>query len=208
MILHPAFLMRPVNGVGSPNDSMIASGRASSATSSAAGLRSRAHRIKPIPTRALPASASSLRIAVVLAYPEPMKPSPPAWVTVAASLPPAAEPIGAKRIGCSMPSRRVSAVSMTGMSVLRIVPRCRISATYRPSWLRPGWSAGRGPRGQWNSLSASPDRHVVYASLTAAHQPRGIELPLLVAVRAIPVPGIVVPFVLEPHGDAVVGDRP
>jgi hypothetical protein len=36
-------------------------------------------------------------------------------VTAAASLPPAAEPLGASRSGCSMPSRRVSAVSMTDM---------------------------------------------------------------------------------------------
>src|SRR5471032_2536224 len=42
-------------------------------------------------------------------------PRPPAWVTAAASFPPAAEPIGASRIGCWMPSRRVSAVSMVAM---------------------------------------------------------------------------------------------
>src|ERR1700709_1258210 len=42
-------------------------------------------------------------------------PSPPALVTAAASLPPAADPIGASRIGCSMASIRVSAVSMMGM---------------------------------------------------------------------------------------------
>src|SRR6185436_16483791 len=42
-------------------------------------------------------------------------PSPPAWVTAAASLPPAAEPIGASRMGCWMPSSRVSAVSIVAM---------------------------------------------------------------------------------------------
>jgi hypothetical protein len=46
---------------------MIAAGFASSATSSAFGLRSSAHRMKPTPTRALPASPSSCLIAVVLA---------------------------------------------------------------------------------------------------------------------------------------------
>src|SRR5262249_31401596 len=47
-------------------------------------------------------------------------PRPPAWVTAAASLPPAAEPIGASRIGCWMPSRRVSAVSMVAMGLFRL----------------------------------------------------------------------------------------
>src|SRR5688572_22511891 len=42
-------------------------------------------------------------------------PRPPAWVTAAASLPPAAEPIGASRIGCWIPSSRVSAVSIVAM---------------------------------------------------------------------------------------------
>jgi hypothetical protein len=59
MILHPAALIRPVNGVGSPKDSIIAAGLASSATSRAAGLRSSAQVIKPMPTRVLPASPNS-----------------------------------------------------------------------------------------------------------------------------------------------------
>src|SRR4051794_38224500 len=42
-------------------------------------------------------------------------PRPPAWVTAAASLPPAAEPIGASRMGCWIPSSRVSAVSIVAM---------------------------------------------------------------------------------------------
>jgi hypothetical protein len=55
MILHPAALIRPVKGVGSPKDSITAAGLASSATSSAAGLRSSAQVVKPMPTRILPA---------------------------------------------------------------------------------------------------------------------------------------------------------
>src|SRR5690242_13902369 len=43
-------------------------------------------------------------------------PRPPACVTAAASLPPAAEPIGASRIGWVIPSRRVSAVSMVAIA--------------------------------------------------------------------------------------------
>ena len=52
------------------------------------------------------------------------------------------------------------------------------------------------------------DRHVIDACFTTAHQALGVELPLLVTMRAIPVPGIVVPFVLKPHGDAIVRDGP
>src|SRR5260221_3231121 len=47
-------------------------------------------------------------------------PRPPAWVTAAASLPPAAEPIGASRLGCVIPSRRVSAVSMVAIGASRL----------------------------------------------------------------------------------------
>src|SRR5690242_1139658 len=114
MILHPAALIRPVKGVGSPKDSITAAGLASSATSRAAGLRSSAQVIKPMPTRALPASLSSVRIVVMSAWPEPIIPRPPELVTAEASFPPAADPIGASMIGCSIASRRVSAVSITG----------------------------------------------------------------------------------------------
>src|SRR6516164_4403558 len=45
-----------------------------------------------------------------------MRPSPPAAVTAAASLPPAADPIGASTIGCSIPRRSVNRVrSATSM---------------------------------------------------------------------------------------------
>src|SRR4051794_34420687 len=47
-------------------------------------------------------------------------PRPPAWVTAAASFPPAAEPIGASRIGCWIPNSRVSAVSMVAIAVPRL----------------------------------------------------------------------------------------
>jgi hypothetical protein len=53
-----------------------------------------------------------------------------------------------------------------------------------------------------------PDRHVVDAGFASAHQALAIKLPLLVAVGAKPVPRIVMPFVLEANGDAVVGDGP
>ena len=35
-----------------------------------------------------------------------------------------------------------------------------------------------------------------------------IEFPLFVAIGAMPLPGIVMPFVLKPHRDAVAVERP
>ena len=52
------------------------------------------------------------------------------------------------------------------------------------------------------------DRHIVDASFAARHQAIRIEFPLLVAVCAEPVAGIVVPFVLEANGDAIFVKRP
>ena len=52
------------------------------------------------------------------------------------------------------------------------------------------------------------DRHIVDAGLAPAHQTLGVEFPLLVAVRAVPVAGVVAPFVLEAHRDAVAVERP
>src|SRR4030095_7065405 len=52
------------------------------------------------------------------------------------------------------------------------------------------------------------DRHVVDAGDSPAHQPVGIELPVLVAVAAEPVAAVVMPFVCEAHRDAVVVKGP
>src|SRR5215216_562613 len=52
------------------------------------------------------------------------------------------------------------------------------------------------------------DGEIVDAGLAPPHQAVFVELPLLVAVGAMPLPGIVVPFVLEAHGDAVPIERP
>src|SRR4026209_915213 len=52
------------------------------------------------------------------------------------------------------------------------------------------------------------DREVVDARDAPAHVAERIELPVLVAVRAEPVPRIVVPFVRKGHGGAAVGKRP
>jgi hypothetical protein len=52
------------------------------------------------------------------------------------------------------------------------------------------------------------DGDVVDAGFTPAHQAVLVELPLLVAVRAVPLTGIVVPFVLKANRDAVALERP
>src|SRR5215203_7326160 len=52
------------------------------------------------------------------------------------------------------------------------------------------------------------DGDIVDAGLAPPHQAVFVELPLLVAVGAVPLPGIVVPFILEAYGDAVLIERP
>src|SRR5438552_8808776 len=52
------------------------------------------------------------------------------------------------------------------------------------------------------------DRQVVYAGGAAFHVAGLVKLPILVAGGAIPLAGIVEPFVFESHGDAVVAERP
>ncbi|MFK4642342.1 hypothetical protein ABIF96_000916 [Bradyrhizobium ottawaense] len=49
---------------------------------------------------------------------------------------------------------------------------------------------------------------VVDRRFAALHQPVLVELPLLIAVGAIPLAARVVPFVLEAHGDAVLVEGP
>src|SRR5882757_8393894 len=52
------------------------------------------------------------------------------------------------------------------------------------------------------------DRQVVDARKAHAHQAVRVELPVLVAVRAEPAPGIVAPLVGEANGDAVLMKGP
>jgi hypothetical protein len=52
------------------------------------------------------------------------------------------------------------------------------------------------------------DRQIVDAREAHAHQPVRVELPVLIAVRAEPAPGIVTPFVGEANGDAVLVKGP
>src|SRR3954471_12891998 len=52
------------------------------------------------------------------------------------------------------------------------------------------------------------DGDIVDAGLAPPHQAVFIELPLLIAVGAVPLPCIVVPFILEAYGDAVLIKAP
>ena len=40
------------------------------------------------------------------------------------------------------------------------------------------------------------------------HVSQFVKLPIFIAVGAIPLPGIVMPFILETHGDAIVAKGP
>src|SRR5262247_3641760 len=55
---------------------------------------------------------------------------------------------------------------------------------------------------------AIPDGQVVDARDAPPHQPVRVELPVLVAIAAKPVAGIVVPFICKAHGDPVVAECP
>ena len=55
---------------------------------------------------------------------------------------------------------------------------------------------------------ARSDRHVIDASDSQAHQPVHVELPVFVAVGAIPVSFVVVPLVRKPNGDTISFIRP
>src|SRR3954447_7389079 len=52
------------------------------------------------------------------------------------------------------------------------------------------------------------DREVVDAGDAQPHQALLVEFPVLVAVAAEPVAAVVVPFIGEAHGDAIVAERP
>src|ERR1700688_1679540 len=70
-----------------------------------------------------------------------------------------------------------------------------------------GWRTGT-PGLPQEVAFARRDRHVIDAGLAAPHQSIGIEFPLLIAMAAKPIAGIIVPLVLESHGDAVFVEGP
>src|SRR5450756_1802997 len=128
--LAPAALIRGANGTGDPNDSITAAGECASTSSSNTGRLASDQVIKPQPTRVFRASANSRSSHSASPYPPPIRPSPPAAVTAAASLPPAANAIGAEMIGCSIPSISVNRVykairvsSQATKSIYRKSPR-------------------------------------------------------------------------------------
>src|SRR4051794_4655147 len=61
----------------------------------------------------------------------------------------------------------------------------------------------RARRGPTKAAVLFRDRNIVDAGFAAAHQAGFIELPLLVAIGTVPLPRIVVPFVLKAHRDTV-----
>src|ERR1700730_3564583 len=68
-------------------------------------------------------------------------------------------------------------------------------------------------------IRTAPERPVIFAlrlldwpivdgSKPQAHQPVLIELPILIAIRAKPIPGVIAPFIAKAHGDTVSLERP
>src|ERR1700731_3375297 len=55
---------------------------------------------------------------------------------------------------------------------------------------------------------AFADLHIIDAGLAPAHQAVLVEFPLLIAVGAEPLSGVVMPFVLETHSDEIAVERP
>src|SRR5690242_9896171 len=52
------------------------------------------------------------------------------------------------------------------------------------------------------------NRQIVDRRNAAAHQPALVEFPILVAIGAEPVAGIVTPFISEPYCDPIAGEGP
>jgi hypothetical protein len=52
------------------------------------------------------------------------------------------------------------------------------------------------------------DREIVDGRVAQSHQATVIKLPILIAVGTKPIPGVIVPFVRETHGNTVPGVSP
>src|SRR5262245_40041019 len=81
---------------------------------------------------------------------------------------------------------------------------CPLKAQVAERWLIVG-AATEGPV---IFALAILDRQIVDAGDAPPHQAVVVELPVLVAVAAKPVAGIVVPFICKAYGDTVVAERP
>ncbi len=67
---------------------------------------------------------------------------------------------------------------------------------------------GTGPKRPVILAVAFRNAHVVDARIAVVHQAVLIELPILVAVRAVPLVAVVSEFVSKADGDTIVGERP
>src|ERR1039458_6673421 len=67
-------------------------------------------------------------------------------------------------------------------------------------WTPPLWPVIEPLRGL--------NRQIVDGCIPVMHEALGIELPVFVAISAIPLPGVVAPFIGEAHGNARAVKRP
>src|SRR5882757_11097050 len=74
---------------------------------------------------------------------------------------------------------------------------------------QPGMVQGTGLRRIPSKLALGLlDRQIVDACMSVMHQSVGIKFPVLIAIRAEPVAGVVMPLVGESHGDPVSPKSP
>src|SRR5215467_5595668 len=78
----------------------------------------------------------------------------------------------------------------------------------QPEFAQRGMAVRASPERPVVLALALPDRQVVDARDAHAHQAVLVELPVLVAVAAVPVAAVVVPFVREAYGETILAERP
>src|SRR3954468_14619846 len=78
----------------------------------------------------------------------------------------------------------------------------------QPQLAQPGMVVGPAAERPVELAVPLRNEQVVDARVAAAHQAVVVEFPVLVAVGTVPVAGIVVPLVREPHRDAIAAVRP
>ena len=116
----PACRMSPVNGRGSPKDSITALGRYRSACSTVPALTAQLWKPTPQDWPVLSATIGSSRSSQSRSPPPPpSRPRPPPVYAAAVSAPPAVPPIGASAMGCRSENIVVNAVDIHDAIITR-----------------------------------------------------------------------------------------
>jgi len=89
-----------------------------------------------------------------------------------------------------------------------ILPRALYLPVLKAEVRETGVVVGTAPLGPVEEPLGFGDGEVVDAGVSLGHEAVGVELPELVAVRAEPLPGLIVRLVAEAHGHAVFLEAP